>query len=362
MTTRGQKEPRNLALRRVLRVMNDLIAGKKHDRRTIADMCAVTPQTADRDIRALERLQGVKTVKDGKRRYLQFDPSVISGDSQPPRQAHILAACLGMSIASIFEGTPYERGMRDAVGYMVERAKRRKKFSNIERKFIFVRQGGEVALNDRAGELDELIEAILRCRWVKIDYSHFNGKRESVRVKPLSLAIYDHQLYVISSSAENSLHPYRFSRIASVDMDDEVFEYPERSEYDPLQVFMHSFGIFIGAPSQPTDVEVLLDSKWATYVSAHRWHPSQKIRRVDGGVIVSLHVRICPEVERWILGFGADARVLKPASLVATMRERVAEMAKIHGFGITPTGSASTKRRHRKVMDAIRKGRQAKRK
>jgi predicted DNA-binding transcriptional regulator YafY len=43
-----------------------------------------------------------------------------------------------------------------------------------------------------------------------------------------------------------------------------------------------------------------------------------------------LRVRVCPELEAWILGFGEDAEVVAPAALRQRMGQRAQELAKTY--------------------------------
>ena len=140
-------------------------------------------------------------------------------------------------------------------------------------------------------------------------------------MEPLSIVVHDHQLYVVGRGEGGRLHPYRFSRIADVDVLHDEFTYPTRSQYDPAQVFHDSFGIFLNLPAQ--DVELKLDRRWRTFAQTHRWHVSQVVEVRDDAVRVTLHVRVCAELEAWILGFGEEAEVIRPAEL----RERIAARA-----------------------------------
>jgi predicted DNA-binding transcriptional regulator YafY len=204
-------------------------------------------------------------------------------------------------------------------------------FNDIDRKFWFLRRGGEAGLFDRAPLLDEAIEAVLHHKVVAIEYTRFDGSVERLQVEPLSIVVHDHQLYVIAQHEPDStggmasrrsaravnLHPYRFSRIVSIDVLDRAFRYPSRSEYDPERVFRESFGVFLGRPV--ATVELRLHPRWSTYARTHRWHDSQVVRVRRGRVEIQLRVGLCPELEAWILGFGEQAEVIAPK----TLRDRI---------------------------------------
>lgn len=316
---------RSAALQRAIGLLNVLLEGGELDRQMVANRCTVGLATADRDLRALSRVCGVVSERRGKRKVFRFDTGRLLA---APGFSSVIAACFGASLSSVFVGSVYEKEMREALVYLLTRTRRRKEFQEVERKFLFVRRGGEMSLPERSGELDDLIDATLHCQYVIIDYRHFDDRKESIRVQPLSLAIYDHQLYVLARSSGSQPYPYRFSRIEDVSIEDETFAYPDVVEYDPRQIFEDGFGIFISNRHDVEEVEILLDRRWKVYAMTHRWHGSQTTDLINDGVRVKLRVRICPELEAWILGFGEEARVLAPTSLREKLAERVNAMAK----------------------------------
>ena len=113
-----------------------------------------------------------------------------------------------------------------------------------------------------------------------------------------------------------------------MDVLDETFKYPARSEFDPERVFSDSFGIFLGRPVER--VVVRLDPRWATYARTHRWHESQVVRVAGEGIEVTLRVGVCPELEAWILGFGEQAEVLAPPFLRDRVRLRLGSMRELY--------------------------------
>lgn len=317
------------SLDRTVEVLAALMGGKELDRASIAKMGHVELATADRQIVALAKCPGIVETKRGRKKVLRFDPESCS---PPPSFPAIVAACLGTSLSRVFEGSAYERTMRDALAYLLSRARKEALFRNIDRKFLFVARGGEVAFPERSGDLDDLIDAVLHSYAVTVEYRRFDGRAESLVLRPLSIAVYDHQLYIIASTVDGAPHPYRFARIASVTAHKSSgFTYPARVEYDPDQLFRDSFGIFISDTYPVRDVAVRLSADWANYARSHRWHKSQKVKsNPDGSVTVSLRVKTCPELEMWILSLGEHAEVLKPDELRDRISGRVRAMAGVY--------------------------------
>lgn len=319
------KTGRNAELRRATEILNELMTGEMHDRRTVSARWGISLGTADRDLKGIAKVRGVVKQKRGQRTVYRFAATNMT--TSRLRHASVIAACFGASLSSVFEGTVYEKNLHEALDFLVRQSRRRNSFGDAKRKFVFVRRGGEGSLPERAGELDELLEAILNCQWVTIDYRRFNGDKETLRIAPLSMAIYDHQLYLIARSKMHPWYAYRFCRIERVDMANETFKYPPRDDYDPAEIFSERFGIFMSNDHPMEDIEVRLDARWKTYATTHRWHPSQRTAEQDDGVIVKFRVRTCPELEAWILSFGENAEVIAPVSLRERVRKRIEKMA-----------------------------------
>ncbi len=75
-------------------------------------------------------------------------------------------------------------------------------------------------------------------------------------------------------------------------------------------------------------VEVLFTGRVAGEIRERRWHASQRtIDAPDGGVYLHLDVSAPEELERWLLGFGPDARVIEPLRLAEQIRRLHAQAA-----------------------------------
>jgi len=330
---------RSASIARHFVLVSDLLQGKEHDRHSLARRLAIRPAQADRLLNAAaEHLPGIQDRRDGKQRKVRMN---VAATIAEPGYATAVAACFGSSLWPLFEGSAYQTGIRDALAHVVGRTKRRAVFKDIDRKFWFLRRGGEPALLDRAPLLDEVLEAVLHGRAISIAYTRFQGDSERLRLEPLSILVHDHQLYVVGREPGGRLHPYRFSRIAEVDVLEDQFAYPARSQYDPAQVFHDSFGIFLNLAVR--DVELKLHKRWSTFAQTHRWHVSQVVDVKEDHVRLTLHVRLCAELEAWILGFGEDAEVVAPRELrerIGSRAERLAQKYAGAPAGVSPRRAA----------------------
>lgn len=319
MPKRPTEGPR-AALARTVRLVAALLTGQPLDAKKAAQVLGVQEPAALQQMKALAALPGV-TMDDGSGRKVWRYASEPATWGLPS----VIAACFGSSLAPLFEGSAYGEHLDKLRSQLIEGTPRRGLFKNIDRKFWFLCQGGDLGISKDGSLLDEVIDALLHENRIRMTYEGFGGDRKEVSIAPLSIALYQHQLYLLGRQSDGSLHPYRLARVRSLEAEGR-FTYPSRADFDPSAVFAQSLGIWIRA-ADTEEVEVRLDAKWATYAKTHRWHPSQKVVSEGTDVRVIIRCRICPEVEQWILSFGEAAEVIRPQTLRESIARRAMRLA-----------------------------------
>lgn len=309
----------------LLSIVADLLRGDRHSRRTIAETTGKSLPTADRWIDQLEEaLPNTRRVREGKTTWLVYDGRRI------PSRSTAAGACVAASLGAIFEGSQQERNLKDVRDFVLR--ERGEVFGDLDRKFVLAPRGGESALPEAGASLDAVVSALLENRRLRFDYTHNDGRADALTIEPLSLVVFDHQFYVLSKRDEGkAFYPYRFARMTRVETLNDQFAYPSKGEYDPRSILAQGFGIHTYGTGSVEDVEVLLSGDWANYALTHRWHPSQRATKLDGGrVSVTLQVRLCRELETWVLGLGEHARVLQPERLAQVIASRLKKAAAMY--------------------------------
>lgn len=337
------------------KLVTELLSGKVLTAKSIAQLLGVGIAAAQRKLQALLLIDGAVRERSGRAVAVKF-PTLLPRDSIGG--IDVASACLVSSFASTLRETSLAQPIRGLVDRLAKSNRKYVGAADLDRKFWFVVRGGEAALPSRYGDLVEVVEALLANKRIRFDYEHFDGHTDQISTRPLTLAIHDHQFYVICwNETEPRYYPYRFARMANVKLG-AGFHYPQSSEYNPPVIFRDAFGIFIAQSGSPELIRLRLDKKWQRYAGVHRWHESQQVsNNEDGSVEVRLTVRVCPELKRWVLWFGSEAEVLEPIDL----RQWVAaELAKASGVYPRSPGVAAAKRpraQPRKVRDGDNKKR-----
>jgi predicted DNA-binding transcriptional regulator YafY len=307
------KEGRGTQIRGTVRLFEALLTGKPLTRKRAAEILGTTLATADRQLREIRKLKGIQP-REGQ---ITLDRALLFDTASYPT---VVAACLMAGLSRLFRGTEYERGMKSALKLVLDRHPKALDFQHLERKFFFAEQGGEASLPAKDGALDDVVQAILKQQLLQLSWLKFDGSVKKCKVEPLSLVVFEHQLYVIVKQPDDAFHAVRFSRILSASLRAERFAYPANTAYDPAQLLSEVFGIFVGMEAEMTTVELRLSEKWKTYAETHRWHPTQKLTLQRSWLTLTMHLRPCHQLDAWILSFGPDIEVIEPPWL----REKIA--------------------------------------
>lgn len=341
-------------MRTTLLLVSELLRGAALDRHRAGTIAAINPQGAWSQLRQIQKhLDGVVQVDlpGSRAKHMRFDLARHLGATP---LGTLVAACLGMGMATLFEKSAYGPAMRAAFEKLLASAADAPLFRDHDRKFAFVPRGGEVALERHPEVLEEIIAGLLGNRRLRLVIDHVHEARATRTVEPLSLVVHHHQLYLlarerVAGSRVRDIRALRVARIVSARRQKGTFRYPERSDYDPARLFNEVFGIYLRHPEEPARVRVRLTDRWAKYTRTHRWHPSQHVISDDlerDEIVVELRVRPCPEVEAWILSLGRDAVVLEPDALRERVAAQIADMARKHRLPAKPlSGLAARKRR-----------------
>lgn len=171
-----------------------------------------------------------------------------------------------------------------------------------------------------------LQEAILRHHPVDITYfSRSQGEPTKRRIDPYGLAFRIGAWYVVGyCHLRKDIRTFSLDRIKWLRVEEQMrFRYP--ADFN-LQEWL-ARGWQLQSAGEPTEVVVRFGPKIASWILGGQWHPSQQIdKNKDGSVTFRVTVSGFEEMRYWILSFGADAEVIAPDSLRASVAEIAGRM------------------------------------
>lgn len=114
-------------------------------------------------------------------------------------------------------------------------------------------------------------------------------------------------------------------RIKAIRLTGQTFARPQKFSLEKR--LRDSFGVH-SAQGQ-FEVVIRFNELVADYVREKRWHDSQQLsEQKNGGVELKLKLSSLHEIERWVLGWGGNAVVLKPAELADMVRKSAENLLK----------------------------------
>jgi predicted DNA-binding transcriptional regulator YafY len=185
---------------------------------------------------------------------------------------------------------------------------------------------------DQGVLIARLLDAVLHCRRAQMQYYSGAGDRVTAcAIDPLRLVYAHGSLYLFAHVREHDeVRAFAIERIQQLEVLDQTFTPVASVAGDP---FADTIGVRGG-----TALQVVLEfsPRVGAYVAERTWHVSQAIRRLaDGGVRMTLAVGDDRALRSWILGFGADVRVVAPRSLADGIREELDEArSQYRGTGV----------------------------
>src|SRR5207302_5185128 len=158
---------------RTVQLVSALLSGRELTRAEACAMVGLRSAAADRQLEAIGRhLPLIREKRRGKL-HVRIDRSKVAGGRERIPIATTIAACVGASLARLFEGTSFEAGMHDLVHYVSRDAFHPERFHDSRRQFVFLVRGGEKALPENEELLEEVVDALQRRRGLRIRYRGF---------------------------------------------------------------------------------------------------------------------------------------------------------------------------------------------
>ncbi len=138
-------------------------------------------------------------------------------------------------------------------------------------------------------------------------------------IDPYTLLPYLKSWYLIGMChLRKEVRMFKVDRIQAIARTGEHFVLPEGC--DLASYLGHTWGLLRGEAGAPEEVVLEFAPEAGRWVRDEEWHPSQRVEDLpDGRVRLIFYVGITPEMRRWVLGFGRQVKVVRPAHLAEWM-------------------------------------------
>ena len=330
--SRREKGPYSPAVRFAgVRAMLDSASGASvYD---IAERFGVSVRTAQRYLEALrasgEPIFEEASARDSaeRRKVWRLMPSARR-ETLTLTTSQMLSLFLSRRVFDFLAGTGFKEDLDDVFARL-EATLRKRDFvaaRHLDRKIFDLNEAPHIYAG-RLEHVNEILTALLREERLAIRHDGIERgapstkRRKAALFDPYTLLVYKKGLYLAGFS-----HVHGQVRTLALDGFRDVewkrgdsFAYP--ADFHPAELAEGAFGLIKGPPAA---VCVFFTEKVARYVTRRQWHPSQKVRKVAGGIELRLMVKGTVELASWVLSFGDQAEVRAPAGLRASVRAELA--------------------------------------
>ena len=296
----------------------------------------MTKRTIQRDIAVLEAagFPVLSEPRDGTVYWRLLDSTKESAELSFNLE-ELMALYFSRDLLQVLQGSPMQRALDSALEKIGARlpASGHDLLRRLKQQTV-VSVTGWKDYSESSKAIDMLNRAIRHRLTVRLSHKPLQAAEARVRiVDPYRLWYAGDGLYLVAyDHAKGAIRTFAVERISSVSTTNQRFTIQDDFDFEAFQ--RTAFPVHGGEPQL---VRIRFSPDQAPYVMERHWHDSQKfVPQEDGGVIMELQVANMWEVKRWLIGWGADAHVLKPAELrdvIQSECQALIEQMSIH-FGV----------------------------
>lgn len=305
-------------LERMMRIHAAIASGGFPNASSLAKELEVSAKTVTRDIEFMRDRLNLPLEYNGSRFGYGYTEEVDAFPTLQITEGELFALLVAEKALQAYRGSPFEKRLLGAFRKLEQSLPDAVSLNLAEwEQTISFRTVAEPVLN--LGVMDTLVQAAARRSRLRIQYRKPNSRDpESRTIDPYHLANVNGDWYLFAfDHLRNAIRTFVPARIQSAKATGETFE--RSAQFAADNHLSDSFGIH--SRQGNFEVAIRFGKAVADYIREKRWHPSQVLLELeDGGVEVRLKLGSLVEVQRWILGWGGDATVLRPPELVASVR------------------------------------------
>jgi len=305
-------------LERMLRIHQAVLSGQFPNATTLAREIEVATKTIHRDLEFMRDRLNLPIEFDSHRNGYRYTEEVSAFPTMQITEGELFALVVAEKALQQYRGTSFERPLLSAIKKMQQALPDTisLNLADIEQTISF-RTRAEPILDLKIFEV--LAKAVAGRQQLRLAYRKpGQTKGESRVVDPYHLANINGEWFLFGyDHARKDIRTFVPARIQSVQPTGETFK---RSQKFSLEERLRdSFGVHSGEGK--FEVVIRFSPRVADYIREKKWHASQQLRELKaGGVELRLKLSSLVEIERWILGWGGDAKVVRPPKLVELVR------------------------------------------
>jgi proteasome accessory factor B len=303
----------------MLRIHQAVSSGLFPNASTLAREIEVASKTIHRDIEFMRDRLNLPIEFDSARNGYHYSEEVSAFPTMQITEGELFALVVAEKALQQYRGTSFEKPLLSAIKKMEQVLPDTisVNLADIEQAISF-RTRAEPILDLKI--FDVLAKAVSERKQLELAYRKPGQPKGETRViDPYHLANINGEWFLFAyDHARRDIRTFVPARIQSLHPTGKTFDRPRKFSLE--ERLRDSFGVHSGEGEY--EIVIRFSPRAADYIREKKWHESQQLRELKGGgVELRLKLSGLLEIERWILGWGGDARVIKPRELAAAVRQ-----------------------------------------
>jgi predicted DNA-binding transcriptional regulator YafY len=306
-------------LERMLRIHQALKSYEYPNAASLARVLEVCSKSIHRDLEFMRDRLGLPIEYDSTRFGYWYTEEVENFPTIQFTEGELFALVVAEKALQQYRGTSFEKPLLSALRKMEQSLPDTISLSltDIDQTISF-RTRAEPILD--LVTFDALAKATAARQQLRLSYRK-PGQREPEQrvVDPYHLANINGEWFLFAyDHLREDLRTFVPARIKAIERTGKTFK--RRQGFSLEERLRGSFGVQSGQGE--FEVVIRFNQRAADYIREKKWHDSQRLRELkDGGVELRMNLSGLLEVERWVLNWGGDATVVRPAELAESVRK-----------------------------------------
>jgi len=303
----------------MLRIHQALQSGRYPNSNTLAAELEVSTKSIHRDLEFMRDRLELPLAFDRASKGYHYTQEVGNFPTLQITEGELFALLVAEKALQQYRGTTFERPLLSAFKKMASSLPDTVSLNIADwEQSISFRTRAEPILNLEI--FDALSKAAGQRRQLQLTYRKPGQRATELRVvDPYHLANINGEWFLFAwCHLRKDIRTFVPARIQAAEPTGKIFARPQKFSLEKR--LRDSFGVQSGQGH--FEVVLQFNELVADYIREKKWHESQVLRELkDGGLELRMTLSSLAEVERWVLGWAGNARVLLPVELAESVAE-----------------------------------------
>ena len=263
----------------------------------------------------------IEKIKEGKTTYLRYADSNASINNQPLSEKEAKQIRDAIMVISRFKGLPQFEWIHEIVPILES------KMGLIETEKEIISFESNLDYTG-AKHIPTLYNAIQNKKALKLTYQDFKSPiAYEIEIHPQYLKQFNSRWFIMSFIDKWEDKPQINALDRILEIEESKTKYRTVKDFNWDDYFSEMVGVS-RSEVNPVEVKILItDEVEASYINTKPLHQSQrKLKKVEGGYETSIFVIPNIELEKLILSFGENVKILSPVSLKEKIKSRAEKL------------------------------------